>query len=236
LGFKYVTALNSATAKRIVQERQNGPFMSLRDLILRVPELQKNELATLAELGALNALPKNKADRHRRGALWQTELALRPVGELLEAAGHDGTASPLKEMTDGQRTYADFRNSGLTIGRHPMAHHRERMQEMGVLDAASAKAQRNGIVLQVAGCVITRQRPGTAKGFVFLSLEDETGIVNVIIQPDLFERQRIICTSAPYVLVKGVLQSTRNVISVKAGDIEELTFRGAATLRSHDFH
>jgi error-prone DNA polymerase len=110
------------------------------------------------------------------------------------------------------------------------------MREMGVFDAATAKSQRDGFVLTVAGCVITRQRPGTAKGFVFLSLEDETGIVNVIVQPDLFDRRREECTTAPYVLVKGVLQSITGVISVKAGDIERLTFRDAAVLESHDFH
>ena len=139
-------------------------------------------------------------------------------------------------MTPGQRTYADFSNSGLTIGKHPMSYYRERMREMGVMDAATAKAQRNGMVLTVAGCVITRQRPGTAKGFVFLSLEDETGIVNIIVQPDLFDRRRQVCTASPYVLVKGVLQSITGVISVKAGEIEELSFRDAAVMRSHDFH
>jgi len=184
----------------------------------------------------LNALPKQKADRHRRGALWQSELALQPVGELLETSTDDSGLSPLDSMTPGQRTYADFSNSGLSIGKHPMSYYRERMRQMGVMDAATAKAQRDGFVLEVAGCVITRQRPGTAKGFVFLSLEDETGIVNIIVQPDLFDRRRQACTTAPYVLVKGVLQSVTGVISVKAGDIEELSFREAAVMRSHDFH
>jgi error-prone DNA polymerase len=142
----------------------------------------------------------------------------------------------LAPMTPGQRTYADFANSGLTIGTHPMNYYRERVREMGVMDAATAKAQRDGMVLSVAGCVITRQRPGTAKGFVFLSLEDETGIVNIIVQPDLFDRRRQVCTASPYVLVKGVLQSIKGVISVKAGEIEELSFRNAAVMRSHDFH
>jgi error-prone DNA polymerase len=201
-----------------------------------VPELQKDEIAALAELGALNSLPKHKSDQHRRGALWQAELALQPVGELLEPAADDGTASPLAPMTPGQRTHSDFSNSGLTIGKHPMAYYREQMREMGVMDAATAKAQRDGMLLKVGGCVITRQRPGTAKGFVFLSLEDETGIVNIIVQPDLFERRRVICTTSPYVLVKGVLQSITGVISVKAGEIEELSFRDAAVMPSHDFH
>ncbi|MBV8553106.1 MAG: error-prone DNA polymerase, partial [Acidobacteriaceae bacterium] len=207
-----------------------------RDLVRRVPELQKDETAALAELGALNSLPKDKSDRHRRGALWQGQLALQPVGELLESAVDDGAPSPLEPMTAGQRTYADFSNSGLTIGKHPMAHYRSRMREMGVMDAATAKTQRDGMLLQVGGCVITRQRPGTAKGFVFMSLEDETGIVNIIVQPDLFDRKRQICTAAPYVVVKGVLQSISGVISVKAGDIEALSFRDAAEVWSHDFH
>jgi error-prone DNA polymerase len=236
LGLNYVRGLSETAARRIEQERKRRSFASLRDLVLRVPELQKDEISALAQLGALNVLPKEKADRHRRGALWQSQLALQPVGELLEAAADDGTASPLAPMTPGQRTYADFDNSRLTIGRHPMGYYRERMREMGVMDAATAKAQRDGMVLTVAGCVITRQRPGTAKGFVFLSLEDETGIVNIIVQPDLFDRRRKVCTAAPYVLVRGVLQSTRGVISVKAGEIEELTFRDAAVMPSHDFH
>jgi error-prone DNA polymerase len=236
LGLNYVRGLSAATARKIEQERRQCPFRSLRDLVQRMPELQKDEISALAELGALNPLPKEKADRHRRGALWQAELALQPVGDLLEPAADEGTASPLQPMSDGQRTYADFANSGLSIGKHPMAHYRERMRKMGVLDAATAKVQRNGMVLTVAGCVITRQRPGTAKGFVFMSLEDETGIVNIIVQPDLFDRKRQACTSAPYVLVKGVLQSITGVISVKAAHVEELSFRDAAALPSHDFH
>jgi error-prone DNA polymerase len=232
----YVRGLTSATAKRIVKERNRFPFSSMRDLMRRVPELQKNEVAALAELGALKDFPKRKGDRHRRGALWQAQLALQPVSELLETAADDGVASPLPGMTPGQRTYADFSNSGLSIGKHPMAHYREQMRGMGVLDAATAKLQRDGFLLTVAGCVITRQRPGTAKGFVFLSLEDETGIVNVIVRPDLFDRRRQLCTSAPYILVKGILQSQSGVISVKAGDIELLTFQDAAVVQSHDFH
>ena len=236
LGLNYVSGLSTATAKKVEQERKQAAFTSLRDLVRRVPELQKDEITALSELGALNALPKQKADRHRRGALWQSQLALQPVGELLEAAAEDGAVSPLAPMTPGQRTYADFDNSGLTIGKHPMSYYRERMREMGVMDAETAKAQRDGMVLTVAGCVITRQRPGTAKGFVFLSLEDETGIVNIIVQPDLFDRTRKVCTASPYVLIKGVLQSIKGVISVKAGEIEELRFHNAAVMRSHDFH
>lgn len=236
LGLNYVRGLRAATARKIVEERKKLPFLSMRDLTRRVPDLQKDEIAALAELGALNGLPKEKGDRHRRGALWQAQLALQPVTDLLEPAADDGVPSPLSAMTPGQRTYADFTNSGLSIGKHPMAHYRAQMRRMGVFDAATAKAQRDGYLLTVAGCVITRQRPGTAKGFVFLSLEDETGIVNVIVRPDLFDRRRQLCTSAPYILVKGILQSQSGVISVKAAELEPLTFRDAAVVQSHDFH
>lgn len=236
LGFNYVRGLTSATAQHIEAERRAAPFRSMRDLVRRIPELQKNEMAALAELGALNALPKEKADRQRRGALWQSQLALQPVGELLEGAADDGVGSPLSPMTDRQRTFADFSNSGITIGKHPMAHHREQMRALGAMDAATAKAQRDGMVLTVAGCVITRQRPGTAKGFVFLSLEDETGVVNIIVQPPLFDRYRDACSTAPYLIIKGVLQSMSGVVSVKAGEIKELHLAQAAVMESHDFH
>ncbi len=235
LGLNYVRGLNTATAKELERQRKQQPFSGMRDLVRRVPDLQKDEIAALAELGALNALPKEKADRQRRGALWQAQLALQPVGELLEAAADDGAPSPLAPMNGRQRTYADFSNSGMSIGKHPMAHYRDRLRSMGVMDAATAKAQRNGMVLEVAGCVITRQRPGTAKGFVFLSIEDETGIMNVIVQPGLYDRCHQIVNASPYLRIKGSLQSTSGVISLKAGQVEELSFQEAAVMSSHDY-
>jgi error-prone DNA polymerase len=236
LGLNYVRGLSAETAKRIVEERELAPFRSLRDLMRRVPELQKDDVAALSELGALNALPKEDADKHRRGALWQAQLALQPVGELLEEAAVDGAASPLKPMNPMQRTYADFSHSSLSIGKHPMSYHRERVAAKGVLTAEAAKQKRNGAIVKVAGCVITRQRPGTAKGFVFLSLEDETGIINAIVQPDLFDRRRRECSNSPYLLVKGILQSISGVVSVRAADVEELDFKESAVIASHDFH
>lgn len=236
LGLNYVKGLTAATAHKIEHERRLSPFRSLRDLIRRVPELQKDEIAALSELGALNSLPKHSADRHRRGALWQAQLALQPITEFLEPVADENSTAPLARMTPGQRVTADFHHSSLTIGKHPMSFYRDLMRSMGILDAASAKACRNGYLLQVAGCVITRQRPGTAHGFVFMSLEDETGIINIIVNPAQFDRYRHECTVAPYIRVKGVLQSIDGVISVKAAHIEQLTFQDAAVVSSHDFH
>jgi len=235
LGFNYVRGLRGSVAQAILAARQAGPFLSLRDLIGRVPELNKKEIAALAELGALNALPKDEGDRHRRGALWQASAAAKPVGPLLETAVEESSQSPLAPMTPTQCVFSDFSNSGLTIGKHPMTFHRERLRAMGILDSETAKAGRNGSVVKIAGCVITRQRPGTAKGFVFLSLEDETGIVNVIVNPDLFERRHRVCVTEPYLLIKGILQNTWGVISVRAADLESLSL-GEQTVSSHDFH
>ena len=235
MGLNYVKGLRASTAQDIAAARVACPFLSLRDLVKRVPQLEKDEIAALAELGALNALPKIESDRHRRGAMWQAELALRPVPEMLEPVADETAASPLLSMTPPQRTCSDFKNSGLTIGAHPMAYHREMLRNRGMFDAATAKRQRNGFVIKVAGSVITRQRPGTAKGFVFLSLEDETGVVNVIVQPDLFDRYREVCTNAPYVYVKGVLQNIWDVVSVQAAEIGELNLSDSAVMPSHDF-
>jgi error-prone DNA polymerase len=235
LGFNYVRGLRATVAQAIVAARQAGPFLSLRDLIRRVPDLNKKEIAALAELGVLNALPKGEEDRHRRGALWQASAAAKPVGPLLEASAEKNGRSPLARMTPKQRVFSDFSNSGLTIGKHPMTFHRERLRAMGILDSETAKAGRNGSVVKIAGCVITRQRPGAAKGFVFLSLEDETGIVNVIVNPDLFARRHRVCITEPYLLIKGVVQNTWGVISVKAADLEGLSL-GEQTVPAHDFH
>lgn len=235
LGLNYVKGLRSRSALALLTARNMAPFRSLRDLVHRVPQLNQKELATLAELGALNGLPQHAVDRHRRGALWQVSAARREVGDLLESSVEDSGPSPLEAMTPTQRVYSDFENSGVSIGKHPMSFCRARLRDEGILTSLQAKEELNGQRVRVAGCVITRQRPGTAKGFVFLSLEDEIGIVNVIVHPDLFERHKIPCVSAPYLIVEGTLQNTWKVISVKASYIEPLLL-GRQVVPSHDFH
>ena len=138
-------------------------------------------------------------------------------------------------MTLEERLVADFRGTGLTAGPHPMAFHRQRMIERGVFRAIDLPRFRNGKKLKVAGCVIARQRPGTAKGFVFLSLEDETGIANAIVTPDLYDRYRRELAGERFLLIEGVLQNQDNVLSVKAERVEPLRVTRAET-SSHDFH
>ena len=164
----------------------------------------------------------------------QSFQCTRPAGELLEQAAPEAGPSPLAQMNAAERLYADFRNTGLTIGAHPMRFHRQRMNQLRVTPASQVKRLRDGCLVRVAGAVICRQRPGTAKGFLFLSLEDETGISNAIVQPDLFESARVTLVSEPYLLIEGVLQNQQGVVSVKAGRVEPLEI-DAAGVESHDF-
>ncbi|HEV1287066.1 MAG TPA: OB-fold nucleic acid binding domain-containing protein, partial [Bryobacteraceae bacterium] len=230
LGFNYVRGFRKDTALAIVARR---PFRDIDDLRYRVPEISKDEMTALADLGALNTLGGN---RHRRDALWQSALALRPVGELLKDAGLAEIPSPLAAMNPIERLQADFANSGLSIGSHPMRFHRERLNTMHVIPAGQVKHMPDGRFIRVAGAVICRQQPGTAKGFVFLSIEDETGIANAILKPDVFDRLRVTVLSNPYLIVDGILQNTRGVASIKVTDVRPCVMQTTAVAASHDFH
>jgi error-prone DNA polymerase len=320
LGLNYVRGLRESAAQALVRERSLAPFQSIHDLTRRVPELRKDELTTLAEIGALNSIgnppqrhpsiplragsdtekptkesqnnlkiclsepseesaasrqrhelvpsvnlqskiPNLKASPssvplclrgensfdskpetrdpklsfHRRDALWQVEKAVRRSGPLLEEFPEPDVPSPLAPMTHEERLVADFHGTGMTVGPHPMAYRRAEMTALGIYPASSLKSIPSGQRLRIGGCVIARQRPGTAKGFVFLSLEDETGIANAIVTPDLLQSNRILLISERFLMVEGILQNLDNVISVKAERVLPLFVTHAET-RSHDFH
>jgi len=181
---------------------------------------------------------------HRRDALWQVERAARFAGPLLESIPESDTASPLAQMSPEERLVADFHGTGLTVGPHPMAYRRAKLQRVRILSAEDLKQAPHGRRVRTAGCVIARQRPGTAKGFVFLSLEDETGISNAIITPDILEQNRILLTTEKFLLLEGVLQKQEGVISVKVEKVAPMREAYAAEsvditdadVRSHDFH
>jgi error-prone DNA polymerase len=143
-------------------------------------------------------------------------------------------SSPLRAMAAGERLQADYAGMGLTIGPHPMALRRGDLSLRGVMRASDLPSARNGRRVRVAGMVITRQRPGTAKGFVFLTLEDETGISNIIIRPDLFDRERMVVVRQPFLIVDGVLQHQDGVLSVRAERLEGI--EGDASIDAHDFY
>ena len=204
---------------------------------------RRDELTTLADIGALNAFTNE-----RRSALWQVEQAVRPAGELFQSSNQNEEReererserserferSPLPSMDDHERLRADYAGMGLTIGPHPMSLRRDDLALRGVLRAVDLPQARDGRRVRVAGMVITRQRPGTAKGFVFLTLEDETGISNVIIRPDLFDRERMTVIRQAFLLVEGVLQHQDGVLSVKAERLQGID--GGASVDAHDFY
>jgi len=240
-------ALGSARPRR---------FHSVDDLVRRIG-LRRDEVTTLAEIGALNSFGLD-----RRSALWQVERAIRPAGALFEQvdderpradsrqrltdqqepiAEHlpasDTPSSPLAPMTPSERLMADYAGTGLTIGPHPMTFRRHELSMRGVLRAIDLPRERTGRRVRAAGMVITRQRPGTAKGFVFLTLEDETGITNVIVRPDLYDKERVALVQAPFLIIEGVLQNEEGVCSIRAERVLPLEGLSAdAAIESHDFH
>jgi error-prone DNA polymerase len=232
LGLNYVRGLNAQTAEAIVRAREDKPFASIDDLKRRVRRLAKDELRALAELGALNRVG---ATKHRRDALWKSELALKPVSELLQQAAEDDIPSPLLIMTAKERLQADFSTSGLSIGAHPVRFHRAALQNLGVVSASEVRCLPHGLRVKVAGAVICRQQPGTAKGFVFLSLEDETGVANVIVKPRTFETFRSVILRNAFLIVEGILQNQRGVCSVRATRAQPFGADSTPLVASHDF-
>jgi error-prone DNA polymerase len=240
VGLRYVKGLRKEIAMHIVEQRAERPFYSIDDMKQRVPQIRIDELRVLAAVGALNFIAKEKGI-HRRDALWQVERANRSAGPLIAAATTETreTAqdhpSPLKPMTPRERLFADFHGTGLTVGPHPLAQYRTELAQQGIVSASNLRELPDGKGVSVVGAVIVRQRPGTAKGFVFLSLEDETGIANIIITPQLFERDHTVVVHHSFLLIRGTLQNMDGVVSVKAGRIEPFKL-ATAEVQSHDFH
>jgi error-prone DNA polymerase len=224
LGLRVVRGLNEVGAEKMLAAR---PFQSMADFKQRT-QLTKEEARTLAEIGALNCFAA-----HRRDAMWKVERKRR--SEDLFADVDDATAvSPLLPMEPTERLHADFSGTHLTVGRHPMVLIRPILQ--GVHRASDLREEKDGAYVRIAGNVICRQRPGTAKGFVFISLEDETGISNAVVHPRLFERLRLLITEESFLLISGKLQNVENVIHVRAQRIERLTQGELVGSASYDFH
>jgi error-prone DNA polymerase len=252
LGLRFVKGLRERAAQTLVTARAARPFASPADLAARA-ELTHEEMATLASIGALASLGGT-----RRANLWR--VAERDPGPLFAQSegGHAepvtilnrpptvvtdladpgttnlATTNPLRDMNTLERLVADYGGTGVTLGPHPMALRRADLVTRGVTRAIDLPRGEDGTRVRVAGSVIVRQRPGTAKGFVFLSLEDETGIANVIVTPDLFARRRLPLVSEPFLLIEGILQMQDGVVSVRATRVESLPSL-THVVPSHDF-
>jgi error-prone DNA polymerase len=230
MGLGYAKGMRAQAAQALVESRACcGPFQSAEDLALRVPLLNRKELTLLARVGALNSLD---GIEHRRDALWQVERAGKMEGPLLrqnsEWLREASQTLPLRPMDIQERLVADYAGTGLTVGRHPMHYRRAQLRRQGVLSAEELRRCKDGELVHTAGCVIARQRPGTAKGFIFLSMEDETGIANVIVTPDLYERERMIVVRSKFLWAEGLLQNQDGVIHVKAKRLASLGAEGIA--------
>jgi error-prone DNA polymerase len=244
LGFCVVNGLRQEHGEELVKQREHRSFESLDDFKRRVP-LAKDELRTLAELGALNCFAE-----HRRAAMWRVEQAVhddlltpqRVVAAFVsnaEPTKHAlgtsaSTTTPLIPMTLPERVKADYETMNLTTGPHPMKLLRQKLPNIWrAIDLVHAQ---HGSIIQIAGNVICRQRPGTAKGFVFISLEDETGVSNAIVDPDLFEHFRLVITEEAFLLIEGQVQNSDGVVLIKAQDIKPLVHETLVGSESHDFH
>jgi error-prone DNA polymerase len=256
LGFCVVNGLQQEHAEEIVRQREHRPFGSMDDFKRRV-SLSKEELRALAELGALNCF-----SQHRRAAMWRVEETLHDdlLGSArLQRAGFGILSkrslessrmqnafastpkacapqipkSPLPPMTLSERVRADYETMNLTTGPHPMKLLREKL--LNIWRATDLVHARHGSTIQIAGNVICRQRPGTAKGFVFISLEDETGVSNAIVEPDMFERFRLVITEEAFLLIEGEVQNSDGVVLIKAHEIKPLLHEQLVGSESHDF-
>lgn len=234
LGLGYVKGLRREAADAITGSRkQHGAYQSIDELVVRVPSLNQKELTILARIGALD-----KLSTHRRDALWQVQRAGRPEGPLLRANSFLPNAlnhTALQKMTTSELMIADYAGTGLTIARHPMAARRQELRRERVLSASELYNVPDNSFVRIAGCVIARQRPGTAMGFIFLSMEDETGILNVIVTPALYEANRTIVTRSKFILAEGRVQNQEGVIHVKADRLVALS-EDMLEIRSHNFH
>ncbi len=226
LGMRFVRGLRARVAERIEAEQARAPFHSADDLATRCA-LHRDELATLAHAGALASLGLT-----RRQALWQVALASRPAGALY-AGDEAAVASPLPEMTPFEETLADFRDTEITTGAHPVTYVRDVLERLGVTAAAKLAALPDRRTVRIGGAVIVRQRPGTARGLLFVTLEDETGTIQAAVMPDLLQQHRQLLVRSPGLIIEGILQKRDGTLTVKAEKVWPLSMTPVA---SHDFH
>ncbi len=237
LGLRFVRGLRKSAGEAIAREAALEPFAGPRDLARRAG-LREDELTALAHAGALSSFPDRAraslgpAGLTRRAALWQAAAAAKDPGPLYERLEPPG-ASPLAEMSALEETVADYVTTEMTAGPHLLAHYRAELDRCGVLPAGDLSRHADGATVKTAGAVIVRQRPGTAKGFVFLSLEDETGTCQAIVRPDLFRENRALVVGSPGLVVEGRLQTRDGTVSVKAERFWRLP--DLPEMRSHDF-
>jgi error-prone DNA polymerase len=230
LGLRCVRSLSTAASQRIVASRRAGPFSSVQELGDRAG-LMRHDLEALAAAGALAGF-----DGHRHLAHWQVAGYLPPLPTAPDAA-HDGALPLLRAPTEGEGILADYRALGFTLGRHPLALLREKLRAAHVLTAQELQDEPSGSAVRVAGLVTTRQRPQTASGVTFVTLEDESGQINVIVWRQLGQQRNTVLVGAKMMEVRGELQRESGVTHVIARDlIDRSVLVGALRFGVHEFH
>jgi error-prone DNA polymerase len=229
LGLRLVKGFSGAGAERVCAVRALGAYVSVQDLALRA-RLDKRDLGALAAAGALKSLAEN---RHR--ARWQVAGVERAVPLLAEARYPEGIPL-LRRPTEGEEIAADYRRLGLSLGRHPLALLRSRLEALGVLTAAGVRDLPNGARTCSAGLVITRQRPSSAAGVTFVTVEDESGYLNLIVWERLAERAHKALVGAALLGFKGKVQKEHDVVHVIAERLyDHSRLLGGLTAPSRDF-
>lgn len=228
-GFRMASGLSEEDAKRIVSARSDGAFQSIDDLAHRA-QLPRKSINALAEANALRCLAE-----HRHLARWSALGVERLPGLLMGTSATDA-AIELRAPSEAQNIIADYRSTGLTLGRHPLALLRPRLDVLKVRCADELGKLPSGRHVRVAGLVTHRQRPQTAAGVMFVSLEDETGISNVVLWKSTQEAQRQDILAAQLMIVSGELQREQGVIHVVARKVRDYShWLGQLSLSSRDF-
>jgi len=230
LGLRMITGLKEASAQRIVQARAQRAFASVADLAHRAA-LDRGDLEALADAGALAAL-----SGHRHHAVWDI-AGVERLPALLAGNAFDEPDAQLRAPTEADDIVADYRRIGLTLGRHPLALVRDQLAKQRLITTETVRDAPHGRLVRVAGLVIGRQRPDTASGVIFVTLEDETGVLNVIVWRDLSERQRRELLGSRLMAVYGTVEREGEVVHVLAGRLVDLSsLLGDLEAKSRDFH
>jgi len=230
IGLRYIKGLREDEAQRVVTVRRAGAFASLEDFVRRT-RLGESTLSALAEAGALESLTKD-----RRSALWDVRRLARANNESLHLSVRE-TAARFAELSDFEEVRWDYRTTAHSPRRHPLAPLRATLATRGLPDAQTVTRMANGTRVRYAGLVICRQRPGTAGGVVFMTLEDETGFLNAVVWENVFQRYAVIAKTVSFLGITGKLQSEDGVVHLVAEELWEprLALNPAAT-QSRDFH
>ena len=230
LGLNRIKGFSESTAKRLIAAREQGLFTSVQDLNRR-GGLNRRDLDLLTGSGALARLAG-----HRHLARWQS-LGVMSMPPLLDTAVFNEVSPMLPVPTEGQDLVADYKSLGLTLGRHPLDLLRSRLDRMGLQNAEAINRLRHGDRVCTAGLVINRQRPSTASGVIFMTLEDEIGSINVVLWPWVAEKQRTQMLRSRLLLIRGVIEREGDVIHVVASKLEDHTsLLGRLKTSSRDFH